>query len=121
MTQSFTDVLSPQARIDPVAYFAKLREEAPVFYSDPPGMWLVTRYDDAVDLVRRPEDFSPIAMRLQAPAMKNGDRRMHGGKSPGAPKGNRNALKHGHYTAEAIAWRREIGALLRGARELIDI
>ena len=42
----------------------------------------------------------------QSPAMKNGRCRMHGGKSPGAPKGNKNALKHGWYTAEAIAMRR---------------
>jgi flavin-dependent dehydrogenase len=38
--------------------------------------------------------------------------------SPGAPKGNRNALKHGIYTAEAIANRRKVGALLRAARKL---
>jgi hypothetical protein len=44
----------------------------------------------------------------QAPAMPNGRCRMHGGMSPGAPKGNKNALKHGRYTAEAIARRREI-------------
>ena len=36
----------------------------------------------------------------QSPAMPNGRCRMHGGKSPGAPKGNRNAWKHGHYSAE---------------------
>jgi hypothetical protein len=30
-------------------------------------------------------------------AMKNGRCRMHGGKSTGAPKGNRNAWKHGNY------------------------
>ena len=30
-----------------------------------------------------------------------------------APKGNKNALKHGRYTAEAIANRREIATLLR--------
>jgi uncharacterized protein YjcR len=30
--------------------------------------------------------------------------------SPGAPKGNKNALKHGRYTAEAIA---QIATLLR--------
>ncbi len=45
--------------------------------------------------------------------------RMHGGRSPGAPKGNENALKHGRYTAEAVAWRREIGALLRAMRALV--
>jgi hypothetical protein len=39
--------------------------------------------------------------------MANGRCRMHGGPSPGAPKGNRNAWKHGRFTAEAIARRRE--------------
>jgi uncharacterized protein YjcR len=51
--------------------------------------------------------------------MTNGRCRMHGGKSPGAPKGNKNALKRGLYSAEAIANRRKIGALLRAARELM--
>ena len=37
-----------------------------------------------------------------------------------APKGNRNALRHGRYTAEAIAMRREMGALLRRSHELIE-
>ena len=44
---------------------------------------------------------------------------MHGGTSPGAPKGNKNALKHGRYTAEAIAQRREVAKLIRAAMELI--
>jgi len=43
---------------------------------------------------------------------------MHGGLSPGAPKGNKNALKHGHYTAEAIAQRREISELVRAMKAL---
>ena len=43
--------------------------------------------------------------------------RMHGGTDGiGAPRGNRNALKHGLYTAEAIAQRREVAALLRACR-----
>ena len=45
---------------------------------------------------------------------------MHGGKSPGAKFGNTNALKHGHYTAAAIAERREVAALIRSMRELVD-
>lgn len=32
--------------------------------------------------------------------MTNGRCRMHGGTSPGAPKGNRNAAKHGLYSAD---------------------
>ena len=31
----------------------------------------------------------------------------------GAPKGNRNAYRHGRYSAEQIARRREIAALVR--------
>jgi glucans biosynthesis protein len=46
---------------------------------------------------------------------------MHGGATDsGAQPGNQNALKHGHYGAEALALRRSIRALLREARKLID-
>jgi len=48
--------------------------------------------------------------------MPNGRCRMHGGPSPGAPKGNNNAFKHGRYTARAIARRREIAGLVRAMK-----
>ena len=41
----------------------------------------------------------------RTPAMPNGRCRMHGGTNPGAPKGNRNAWKHGHRSAEHQAMR----------------
>jgi len=44
--------------------------------------------------------------------------RMHGGPSPGAPKGNRNAFKHGRYTAEAIGNRRKLSAMLIAMKAL---
>jgi hypothetical protein len=50
--------------------------------------------------------------------MANGRCRMHGGTNPGPPRGNKHGLKHGRYTAEAIASRREIAALIRGMRAL---
>src|SRR5438128_9955047 len=56
----------------------------------------------------------------QSPAMANGRCYMHGGPSPGAPKGNQHAFKHGHYSAEAIARRRQISALLRTMRPLVN-
>jgi uncharacterized protein YjcR len=40
---------------------------------------------------------------------------MHGAGG-GAPKGNRNALKHGGYTGEAVAERRAVRALLKAAK-----
>ena len=57
--------------------------------------------------------------RCQSPAMPNGRCRMHGGTSPGAPKGNKNAVKHGRYTADAIARRRAVAVLIRAARQLM--
>jgi hypothetical protein len=54
----------------------------------------------------------------KSPAMPNGRCRMHGGTNPGAPKGNKHAFKHGRYTAEAIASRREVAELLRAMRSL---
>lgn len=40
--------------------------------------------------------------------------RMHGGASTGAPKGNRNAWKHGGRSADHIALLRQMRALLAG-------
>lgn len=49
----------------------------------------------------------------QSPAMPNGRCRMHGGKSPGAPKGNRNAWKHGGRSSEMDALRKALRAMRR--------
>jgi uncharacterized protein YjcR len=57
----------------------------------------------------------------RSPAMKKGRCRMHGGTSPGAPAGNKNALKHGLYTAEAIAWRRDISSQVRLMKTLVRV
>jgi uncharacterized protein YjcR len=44
---------------------------------------------------------------------------MHGGAAgSGAPKGNKNALKHGRYTREAIEFRKALSALMQDARKL---
>lgn len=45
---------------------------------------------------------------------------MHGGTNPGTPPGNQSALKHGHYSALAIAERRLLRSLLRETRDLIE-
>jgi len=45
---------------------------------------------------------------------------MHGGApGTGAPPGNKNALKHGFYTREAIESRRDLRDLVRESRRLI--
>jgi uncharacterized protein YjcR len=56
-------------------------------------------------------------LRCQAPALRGASVcRMHG-TGGGAPKGNRNALKHGEFTAKARALKREIATLTRRTRE----
>jgi hypothetical protein len=45
---------------------------------------------------------------------------MHGGAvGSGAPVGNKNALRHGRYTAEATTRRRHVSDLLRQSRAVI--
>ncbi|MGX9424099.1 MULTISPECIES: HGGxSTG domain-containing protein [Bradyrhizobium] len=47
--------------------------------------------------------------------------RMHGGAHrSGAPRANQNARKHGLFTRDAIAERRQIRALLGEARKLLE-
>jgi hypothetical protein len=43
---------------------------------------------------------------------------MHGANGS-APKGNRNAWKHGDFTAEGLALKKQINALARMARETV--
>jgi hypothetical protein len=58
----------------------------------------------------------------RAPAVRGKKRcRMHGGApGSGAPSENRNARKHGLFTGDAIAERRQIRALLGEARKLLQ-
>jgi uncharacterized protein YjcR len=47
--------------------------------------------------------------------------RKHGGAAgSGAPRGNENAVKHGLYTREAIAQRRQLTELMRQSRKLLS-
>jgi hypothetical protein len=54
----------------------------------------------------------------RSPAVRGKHRcRVHGGAArSGAPLGNKNALRHGHYSAETIAERQTSAALIRLSR-----
>jgi hypothetical protein len=58
----------------------------------------------------------------RAPALSGSKRcRMHGGaEGAGAPRANQNARKHGLFTRDAIAERRQIQALLGETRKLLE-
>ena len=55
--------------------------------------------------------------RCRQPAMKNGRCRLHGGKSLSGIQHGR--YKHGRYTQEAIAERRQLNSLLREVTALL--
>jgi uncharacterized protein YjcR len=55
-------------------------------------------------------------LQCQAPAVRGSKVcRMHGAAG-GAPRGNRNAIKHGEFAAKTLALKREIQALARMTR-----
>jgi len=58
----------------------------------------------------------------QAPSVRGKRRcRMHGGaRRTGAPRGNRNACKHGLFSQEGIAERKQIRALLKESRAFLS-
>ena len=57
----------------------------------------------------------------RSPAIREKKRcRMHGGaKGSGAPSRNRNALKHGAYTGEALRERAELRRLIQESEQLL--
>ena len=42
------DPFSPQVDADPFPIYRRLREEAPCFWSEEAGMWVLSRYADIV-------------------------------------------------------------------------
>jgi hypothetical protein len=81
---------------------------------------LIAAHNAAMECYRRAMlgERTRSGSRCRSPAMPSGRCRMHGGLSPGAPKGNKNAFKHGRYAAKAIARRRQVAALIRAMRVL---
>jgi len=59
------DPLDPEYLADPYPYYARFRREAPVFYAPKIDFWVVSRYEDIVDIVKDPETFSNA--RVQEP------------------------------------------------------
>lgn len=58
----------------------------------------------------------------KSPAIRGKERcRMHGGRGSGAPKGNRNAWRHGGHSAEMRALARNAMAFLRAATSALDL
>lgn len=55
------NVLDPQFYVDPWAAYARLRDEAPVFWDPVQQMWAVSRHEDIVAIERTPALYSSAA------------------------------------------------------------
>lgn len=58
---SSTSLADPIIQAQPRDFFWTMREQDPVHYDEKLGMWLVSRYEDIVELLRDPETFSDKA------------------------------------------------------------
>lgn len=54
------DPLAPDQRENPYAVLAHARREAPVFYAEAFGFWVVTRHEDVLSVLKDEEAFSSI-------------------------------------------------------------
>jgi cytochrome P450 len=57
------DMFAPEAIADPHRYYARLREQDPVHWNDRYQLWVITRYDDVVWMIRHHELFSSAVIR----------------------------------------------------------
>jgi cytochrome P450 len=57
------DLFAPEVIVDPYSYFGRLRETDPVHWNPRAEMWIVTRYEDLVWLVRHHELFSSAVIK----------------------------------------------------------
>jgi cytochrome P450 len=53
------DPFSPEWRDDPYPLFRTLRDEAPVYWSEPSRIFCVSRYDDVMTLLKDTARFRP--------------------------------------------------------------
>ncbi len=65
------DLLDPETLADPYPTLHRLRTEDPVHWESEPGYWVITRYDDAVAVLRDPATFSSAIHQGRPAALRS--------------------------------------------------
>ena len=73
MTVLCDDLMSPDTIADPHGYYRQLRETEPVHWNELWGGWILTRYDDVVEVLRDAERFSSDRMAYLAGELSEKD------------------------------------------------
>jgi cytochrome P450 len=63
MSDERLNLMAPEVRTNPYPFYAELRR-APVCQVDPGGLWAVSRYDDAMTVLKNPQLFSSEGFRV---------------------------------------------------------
>lgn len=69
-----TDLLAPEALVDPELYFGPLRESDPIHWNEQRKMWIITRYEDVVWVCRQPNLFSSDKLGFNVKELPEQDR-----------------------------------------------
>lgn len=75
-TDELTALFSPAANTDPYPIYSRLREHAPVVKAEEVGLWVLSRYEDIVFALKRPDLFSSrrdeaLAQQLIDPRLRD--------------------------------------------------
>src|SRR5262245_50355816 len=126
------DMFAPAAIADPYGYYARIRETDPVHWNERYQLWVVTRYDDVVWMIRHHELFSSAVIRNDPrppyPPVDPGDaglvgdvRRFRASQLVEQDRPEHLAMRkvvHGYFTPRAMeSWRPFVR---RAVAELLD-
>jgi len=126
------DLFAPNVIADPYGYFGRLRAEDPVHWNAKYEVWVVTRYDDVVWLIRHPELFSSEVFhrdpRPPYPPIPDADMEMYGFvrqffgdffiQHDRPSHTEMRTVVHGYFTPKAMeAWRPMVQAAIK---DLLD-
>jgi pimeloyl-[acyl-carrier protein] synthase len=126
------DMFGEDAIADPYAFYARIRERDPVHWNERYQLWVVTRYDDVVWMIRHHELFSSAVVRNDPrppyPPVDSGDaglvpfiRQFRGDQLVEHDRPEHLAMRkivHGYFTPRAMeSWRPFVR---RAVAELLD-
>ena len=93
-------------RQDPYPYYKRLREDSPVAETTQRGIWVVSRYDDVLSMLGRPDLFSSsIMLRADAALL---------GTDPPAHTRTRRIVNHAFSAQRVASLEGDIGAIADG-------
>jgi cytochrome P450 len=72
-----TDMLAPEALVNPECYFGRLREKDPIHWNEQRKMWIITRYEDVIWVCRQPHLFSSDKLGFNVKELPEKDREQY--------------------------------------------